>query len=108
MQRRCWQGWRTGGDGEAVSSASSLPWMDLSHPVHEGLPRMPSFPVPRVSRLLSMPGDPMNVTEVQMACHVGTHLDAPCHFIPDGPSIDQIPVERLHGPGVVWRLEAQP
>ena len=35
----------------------------------------------------------------------GTHLDAPRHFIADGPSIDQIPLERLYGPGVVWRID---
>jgi kynurenine formamidase len=50
----------------------------------------------------------MNLTEMQMVCHFGTHVDAPCHFIPDGPAFHEIPLGRLHGPGVVWRIEAEP
>jgi len=33
--------------------------------------------------------------------HGGTHFDAPLHFAQGGPSVDQIPVERLIAPGVV-------
>ena len=40
-----------------------------------------------------------------MVVHHGTHLDAPRHFIADGPTIDQIPLERLYGLGVIWRID---
>jgi kynurenine formamidase len=33
--------------------------------------------------------------------HLGTHLDAPNHFEPNCPSVDQIPPEQLFAPGVV-------
>jgi kynurenine formamidase len=33
--------------------------------------------------------------------HLGTHLDAPNHFEPGQPSVDQIPAEQLFTPGVV-------
>ena len=33
--------------------------------------------------------------------HFGTHLDAPLHFVPNGESVDQIPIEKLMAPGVV-------
>ena len=33
--------------------------------------------------------------------HGGTHLDAPVHFAQDGDTVDQIPLERLIGPGVL-------
>jgi kynurenine formamidase len=33
--------------------------------------------------------------------HFGTHLDAPAHFVKGGWTVDQIPVERLYGPGVL-------
>ncbi len=33
--------------------------------------------------------------------HLGTHLDAPNHFVSGKPSVDQLPPERLFGPGVV-------
>ncbi|PZQ59681.1 MAG: hypothetical protein DI544_11185 [Sphingomonas taxi] len=37
----------------------------------------------------------------------GTHVDAPRHFFLDGPGFDEIPLERLYGPGVVLRIEAE-
>lgn len=98
-----WQGWQSGATGNDPS-----PWIDLSHPLRADLPRIPFFPPARFERVMSMPRDPLNVTEIQMVCHFGTHIDAPCHFIPDGPSVDQLPLDRLCGGGVVWRLLCEP
>src|SRR5581483_7571084 len=84
------------------------PWLDLSHPLSPELARIPFFPPARFVRIMSMPADRLNVTEMQMVCHFGTHVDAPCHFIPDAPAFHEIPLERLHGPGVVWRVDATP
>jgi kynurenine formamidase len=97
-----WKGWG------APAPAGTGPWVDLSHPLRADLPRIPFFPQPRFGRILSMPADRLNVTEIQMVCHFGTHVDAPCHFIPDGPAFDQIPLQRLCGPGVVWRIDPDP
>lgn len=33
--------------------------------------------------------------------HLGTHIDAPNHFVAGQPSVDQIPLEKLIGPAVV-------
>ena len=33
--------------------------------------------------------------------HLGTHLDAPIHFAPDGWTSDQIPIQHLIAPAVV-------
>jgi kynurenine formamidase len=44
---------------------------------------------------------PFAMSEVTLSSHVGTHLDAPNHFIAGGKSIDQVPLERVIGPGVV-------
>jgi len=96
MDKR-WHGWRTVSRGD---------WIDLSHPLSAALARVPFFPPARFERIMSMPKDPLNATEIQMVCHFGTHVDAPCHFIPDGPAFDQIPVDRLYGPGVLWRIRA--
>jgi kynurenine formamidase len=38
--------------------------------------------------------------------HGGTHIDAPAHFWKGGRSVDQIPVERLIGPGIVVDVSA--
>jgi kynurenine formamidase len=36
-----------------------------------------------------------------LGTHVGTHCDAPLHFIPTGGTVDQIPLETLMGPATV-------
>jgi len=89
-------------------TASEHGWIELSHVLRESLPRMPDFPAPVIRRLKSIPEDPLNLTEIQFVCHFGTHVDAPCHFIPEGPAIDAIPLERLIGPGVVVRVNCSP
>lgn len=81
--------------------AGGAGWHDLAHPVTEEMARVATFPSPRIRKLLCRPGDPMNVTTIELCCHVGTHVDAPRHFIDGGPTIDELPLERFHGPGVV-------
>jgi arylformamidase len=98
-----WRGWRNTPTATAESD-----WIELSHPLSSALARIPFFPPARFARIMSMPDDPLNATEIQMVCHFGTHVDAPCHFIPDGPALHEIPLDRLHGPGVVWHIDVEP
>src|SRR5690606_11060142 len=42
-------------------------------------------------------GDPANVGWIKTGLHVGTHADAPFHFVPDGSTIDDIPLEVFVG-----------
>ncbi len=36
-------------------------------------------------------------THISICSHTGTHVDAPAHFIADGKTIDQIPLQKLFG-----------
>jgi kynurenine formamidase len=81
------------------------PWIDCSWPIAEDMPRVAVFPPPTIRHIKSMPADPLNVTEFSMVVHTGTHVDAPRHFFMDGPPMQDVPLERLCGPGVVWRLD---
>jgi len=36
-------------------------------------------------------------THISLCSHTGTHVDAPAHFIADGKTIDQIPLQNLLG-----------
>jgi kynurenine formamidase len=101
-----WKGWRDLPAPRITSAAG--PWIDLSHRITETLSRIPFFPQPRIRQIWTRPPDNANVTEVQMVVHHGTHLDAPRHFIADGPTMDQVPLDRLFGPGVIWRIETTP
>ena len=39
--------------------------------------------------------------KVVLGTHIGTHADAPRHFIPNGQTIDEIPLDVLIGPATV-------
>lgn len=69
---------------------------------------MSPFPEARFERIRSMPEHPVNLSEMQMVVHFGTHVDAPLHFIADGPAFDAIPLERLFGAGIVIELACSP
>ncbi len=76
--------------------------IDLSRVIYDGMPKIPVLPDVHVQRCLSLEkGHPLNVTEISLACHAGTHVDAPVHIIDNGKSIEEIPLEDFVGPGAV-------
>jgi kynurenine formamidase len=96
-----WKGWQD--IPEPRITAATGPWIDLSHRITETLSRIPFFPQPQIRQFRT---SPIRITEIQMVVHHGTHFDAPCHFIADGPTIDAVPLDRLYGPGVIWQIDA--
>jgi kynurenine formamidase len=76
--------------------------VDLSRVIYDGMPKIPALPDVHVKRFFSLEkGHPLNVTELSMPCHAGTHVDAPVHIVPNGKSIDELPLESFVGPGAV-------
>ena len=58
----------------------------------------PGDPAPKGERLVSMDrGDVYNMSAFSMCAHNGTHVDAPFHFINEGKTIDQMPLESFVG-----------
>lgn len=58
----------------------------------------PGDPAPRREILARMDtGDAYNLTAFSMCAHNGTHVDAPCHFLPEGKTVEQIPLEKTVG-----------
>ncbi len=101
-----WRGWMSLPDVQNLQPSG--PWLDLTHRLGPKVPRATVFPQPSFRRLKSLPEDPLNVTEMQMVVHIGTHVDAPRHFFSDGPAFHEIAVERLSGTGVVLRVVKKP
>lgn len=98
-----WRGWL-----DLPAQRPSVPageWIDLTWPLSPAVPRIASFPPPRIERIASIPDKPLNITELQMIVHTGTHVDSPRHFYNDGPAFQDIALERLMGAGVVWRMD---
>lgn len=73
--------------------------IDLTHPVREGMPAFdaPWHPRVRVRQLGRIPDVGRESRDVRLGTHTGTHVDAPLHFLADGASIDQVPLDRLVG-----------
>jgi arylformamidase len=75
--------------------------IDLTLPFTSGEPQFPGDPPVTLVRTRSHDTDGYEVTQICLGSHSGTHLDAPRHFFPAGATLDQYPVDRLIGPGVV-------
>jgi len=44
---------------------------------------------------------------MSIGCHVGTHIDAPGHFLADGLTVDKLPLETFYGPAEVVDCRGQ-
>jgi len=51
-------------------------------------------------------GDHNNASALSMSVHAGTHIDAPFHFVPNGATIDALPLEIFVGPALVAAVAA--
>lgn len=78
--------------------------IDLSHTIVTGMPQWPGDRQPLAIHRISLHGEDSHMSSaLQFGCHVGTHIDAPLHFLDGQPGIDQLPLDRFWGPGVVVR-----
>lgn len=78
-------------------------WIDLSQPLFPGMPHakphgelehsVDRIPVPEPIRL--------RITHLKLAMHMGTHIDAAAHFIPNGKVINQYLTSQFTGEGVI-------
>src|SRR5437588_9711791 len=53
-------------------------------------------------------GASVNVSQVRLSVHTGTHTDAPLHFLDGGAAIDEVPLERYFGPARVVDMRGRP
>jgi len=68
----------------------------------------PGDPAPVMERVKSMEdGEVYNLTNFSMCAHNGTHVDAPFHFIKDGKTIEQMPLDAFVGGCYVVRHEGE-
>lgn len=71
---------------------------DISLPISESLPVWPGDPLPVIERFSKMEeGEAANVSRMELCVHFGTHVDAPCHFVEDGRTVDKLPLDALLG-----------
>lgn len=75
--------------------------VDLTHPIGHGTVAYPGDPGMALSRVHAHQDNGYQVTEVTTGSHVGTHIDAPLHVIPNGTSVADLPLVNLIGAATV-------
>ena len=78
---------------------------DISLTISPSLPTWPGDPALELEQIESMDkGAHANVTRISAAVHLGTHVDAPHHFLNDGRTVESLPLSVLTGPCYVVQL----
>lgn len=70
--------------------------IDISLPVHEGMPTYPGDPTVTYEPIVKPSGT--RLTQVTLGSHTGTHIDAPSHSLADGEGIGRFPLMAFYGP----------
>jgi arylformamidase len=69
----------------------------------------PGDPAVLIEHSLSIErGDIVNLSNISMGTHTGTHVDAPKHFYDQGLTIDQLALDYFIGPAKVFELLDRP
>lgn len=71
--------------------------------VWPGNPGVTITPTSRISR-----GDTSNVSEIRLGSHTGTHVDPPFHFLDDGTTAEDLPLDVMMGESTVADLRGTP
>jgi arylformamidase len=85
-----------------------MPIYDISLPISESLVVWPGDPPVRITQPSHLDrGDMATVSRLDIGAHIGTHVDAPVHFVQGGAGVDSFNLDLLVGPArVVHALEA--
>ena len=75
--------------------------VDLSVPVTSETQVYPGDPVVELAPHSTIAVDGFNLLSLRMGSQSGTHVDAPYHFDEATPRIDELPLERFVGEGVI-------
>ena len=82
--------------------------LDISVPNRPGMHVYPGDPVPRVEPVRRIAnGDVCNVSLLTLGSHTGTHVDAPYHFLADGPRLGEVTLDRMVGEALVADLRGR-
>jgi arylformamidase len=80
--------------------------VDLTMPIHEGMPFNPDHFPPHITPYAQVATHGWSASRLVLDSHLGTHLDAPCHFVDGAPCLDDIALEHLVGPTQVIHLDS--
>ena len=82
--------------------------VDLTQPVHTGMPVWPGDPEVVLEPAASVAAQGYNLLALRLGSQTGTHVDAPYHVDDALPALGDLPLERFTGRGVVADLRGLP
>jgi arylformamidase len=82
-------------------------WYDISVPLKQGMVYFPTDPVPpKIYRYSDRAlGSKVTMSMLEIISHTGTHIDSPLHFIADGSTISDMPLDATIGPARVIEIK---
>ncbi len=78
-----------------------MQYIDLTHSFVSNMPAYPGDPKATLSQSASIETEGYTDHLLNTLMHVGTHMDAPLHMIPNGAHMDELPLETFFGKGVL-------
>lgn len=70
---------------------------DISVDIQTGMPTYPGDAKFKSLKLKSVDQDGYEIHRLTLGNHTGTHVDAPAHFIQDGATVTELPLDILNG-----------
>ena len=81
---------------------------DISLTIAEDLPVWPGDPKIELKKISQIDdGEEANVTHLSACVHIGTHVDAPDHFLGNGETVENLSLDLLVGPALVVELPVE-
>ena len=82
-------------------------WYDITIPIKQEMNYLPIDPITsKIYRFSDAQlGAKVTMTKLELISHTGTHIDTPLHFIPDGSTVSDMPLEATIGPARVIEIE---
>jgi len=93
-------------------------WIDISVPLRNGMVAWPGdAPFERTSTLEIANGDQCNLSQISTTAHIGTHMDAPRHYLEGAAGMETMPIAasigrarviEIHDPELIRVSELEP
>jgi arylformamidase len=81
-------------------------WIDISVPLRNGMVAWPGdAPFERTSTLAIASGDACNLSQISTTAHIGTHMDAPRHYLANGAGMETMPIAASIGRARVIEIQ---
>ncbi len=75
--------------------------IDISWPISTAMTSFKEDEAAWMEHIKSFVKDGMRESFLHIGTHSGTHVDAPCHFLRDGKTIDELDLSTVYGPAIV-------